>query len=386
VGHRGSLCTVGDRTGPLTGVRVIEAGSYVSGPFAGQMLADLGAEVIKVENPAGGDSFRTFGRPSFPVSPVFANCNRGKRSVAPDLKDPVDRDRLLRLVESSDVWLCNWRPGVADRLGLGDQALTAVNPRLIRAYISGYGSDGPGSGGPVFDLVVQAASGLMDALAESGRPQVLPGYPVDKITAMMAAQAVLAALFSRERNGTGDRIDISMLSAAAYVDFPELFANRTFIEDQADDPRNRHAVSLRALKARDGWVVVAPVSGRAIKSACDAVGHPEWGDEVRSITDQSEMAGALFDRLETVLPSETVAHWVDLFAGWDVPAAECLSMDSHLEDPKVLAQGIYRVTDWEGFGRVRVVRYPARFASEGTLGATGPPPAVGADSGQLFGH
>ena len=371
--------------GPLHGVRVIEAGSYVSGPFGGQMLADLGAEVIKVENPLGGDAFRRFGHPSFPVSAVFANCNRGKRSVAPNLKEPDDRERLLGLVATSDVWMSNWRPGVAERLGLGDDVLAQTNPRLIRTYITGYGGEGPGTGGPVFDLIVQATSGLMDALAKSDRPQVLPGYPVDKVTAMMAAQAITAALFARERRGVGDRIDISLLSAASYVDFLELFANRTFVEGQPEDPRNRHAVSLRALAASDGWIAVAPVSGHAIRSACEAVGHPEWADEVRSFTEQSDMAAALFDRLDTVLPGEPVAHWLELFAKWDVPAAECLSMDAHLDDPQVRSQGMYQLTDWEGFGPVRVVRYPAEFGSAGKLIVTEPPPSVGADDEELLG-
>ena len=371
--------------GPLDGVRVIEAGSYVSAPFAGQMLADLGAEVIKVENPPGGDAFRHFGHTKFPVSPVFANCNRGKRSVTPNLKDPADRDRLLRLVASSDVWMSNWRPGVAERLGLDDEVLAKDNPRLIRLYITGYGGRGPGTSGPVFDLIVQAASGLMDALAQSDRPQVLPGYPVDKFTAMMAAQAVTAALFARERRGTGERIDISMLAAASYVDFLELFANRTFVDGQPADAHNRHAVSLRALRASDGWIAVAPVSGHAIRSVCEAVGHPEWAGEVRSFADQSDMAAALFDRVETVLPGETVAHWLDLFAKWDVPAAECLTMDAHLDDPQVGSQDIYRLTDWDGFGRVRVVRYPAEFGSAGKLGVTEAPPPVGRDNEELLG-
>lgn len=357
----------------------------MSGPFAGQMLADLGAEVIKVENPLGGDAFRHFGRPSFPVSAVFANCNRGKRSISPDLKDPVDRARLLRLVATSDVWLCNWRPGVAERLDLGDEVLAGTNPRLIRAYISGYGGEGPGTDGPVFDLIVQASSGLMDSIARSDRPQVLPGYPVDKLTSMMTAQAVLAALFARERSGKGERVDLSMLSATAYVDYPELFANRTFLEGQPGEARNRHAVSLRALPAKDGWMAVAPVSGQAIRSACGAVGHPEWEDQVRSFADQSDMAEALFDRLETVLPAETVSHWLQLFAKCDVPAAECLTMDAHLESEQVRAQDIYRVSQWEGFGPVRVVRYPAAFASAGKLRVSDPPPAVGADNQELLG-
>jgi crotonobetainyl-CoA:carnitine CoA-transferase CaiB-like acyl-CoA transferase len=368
----------------LDGVRVIEAGSYVSGPFAGQMLADLGAEVIKVETPPDGDAFRRFNRPSTAVSPIFANCNRGKKSVAPNLKDPDHRARLLRLVASSDVWMSNWRPGVAERLGLGDHDLVAANDKLIRAYLTGYGSEGPAAGDPVFDLIVQAASGVTDASSSLDRPQMLPGFPIDKMTAMMATQAILASLFARERTGAGDRIDISMLSTASYVDFVELFANRTFLEDAPKDPRNLHAVSLRPLPARDGWLAIAPVSGRAIRATCEVAGHPEWVAEMRSMTDQTQVASALFDRLETVLPAEHAAHWLELLAKNDVPAALCLTMDAHLEDPQVRQQGIYRVVDWEGFGRVRVVRYPAEFGSSGQVGSGDPPPAVGGNNHELL--
>ena len=141
------------------------------------MLADLGAEVIKVEPPPAGDAFRHFLRPSAAVSPIFANCNRGKRSVSPNLKDADQRARLLRLVASSDVWVSNWRPGVAERLGLGDEALLAANGRLIRAYITGYGPQGPAAGDPVFDLIVQAASGVTHA-SSPGRPAAdTSGFP-----------------------------------------------------------------------------------------------------------------------------------------------------------------------------------------------------------------
>jgi crotonobetainyl-CoA:carnitine CoA-transferase CaiB-like acyl-CoA transferase len=370
--------------GPLDGVRVIEAASYVSGPFAGQMLADLGAEVIKVETPPAGDAFRHFGRPSSSVSPIFANCNRGKRSVSPNLKDDDQRARLLRLVSSSDVWMSNWRPGVAERLGLGDEQLVAANPGLIRAYITGYGSEGPAAGNPVFDLIVQAASGATHASSPVDQPQMLPGFPVDKITSMMTVQAVVAALFSRERTGAAERVDISMLSAAAYVDFVELFANRTFLQGQPEDPRNLHAVSLRPLPTADGWVALAPVSGRAIRATCEVVGHPEWVEELRSIADQTQMAGALFDRLETVLPSQPADHWLARLAKHDVPAALCMTMDAHIDDPQVRRQGIYRIVDWEGFGPVRVVRYPAEFESAGRVGSEQPPPEVGRDNPDLL--
>ena len=370
--------------GPLHGVRVLDVGSYVSGPYAGQMLADLGAEVIKVESPPAGDPFRHFGRPGTPVSPIFANCNRGKASVAPNLRQPAGRAALLRLVATSDVWLCNWRPGVADRLELGDDVLASANDRLIRVYVTGYGADGPMVSSPVFDTIVQATSGLTDALSKGDRPVVLPGFPVDKITAGMVVQACLAALYARERHGQGDRVDISMLATAAYNGFVELFANRTFVDGQPDDPRNYHAIGLRPLRTADGWLVLAPVSGSAIRQACEVVGHPEWAAELRAATTQSQLTASLFDRLESVLPDASTEEWLERFGANDVPAARCLTMDEHLAHPQVESQAIYRLVEWDGLGEVRIVRYPAVFGSYGALAATEAPPAVGVDHDRLL--
>ena len=366
---------------PLDGVRVLEAASFVSAPFAGQMLADLGAEVIKIEAPPAGDAFRRFNRPAGPYNPMFANCNRGKRSVLADAKDEATRRELLQLVAGSDVWMTNWRPGVADRLGLGDDVLAAANPRLIRIYITGYGDAGPRSGAPVFDTIMQATSGLTDALAQGDRPTVLAGFPLDKVTATMAVQAVLAALYARERDPErrGDRIDLSMLAAAAYNNFVELFANRTFVDTQPADAHNRHAIGLRPLQAKDGWITISPVSGLAIRNMCEAVGHPEWADELRALSDQSQVAAVLFDRLETVLPAKTVDEWLELLTERDVPAARCLTMDEHLADAQVQLQDLYRVEQWDGIGAVRTVRYPARFGGE-RQGAAGPAPTIGHDT------
>jgi crotonobetainyl-CoA:carnitine CoA-transferase CaiB-like acyl-CoA transferase len=361
-------------TGPLEGIRVLEAASFVSGPYVGQMLADLGAEVVKVEAPPRGDAFRRFNRPAAAYSPIFANCNRGKLSITLDLKDEDQRARLLELIADADVWITNWRPGVADRLGLGDDVLAGRNPRLIRLYVSGYGETGPRADSPVFDTIVQATSGLTDALAQGDAPQVLAGFPVDKMTATLAAQSVLAALFARERSGEGERIDVSMLAAAAYVNFVELFANRTFLDGAPLEARNLQATGLRALPAKDGWLTLAPVSGAAIRALCELVDHPGWADELRGLSDQTRVAAELFRRLEPELPSRTVDEWVELFASRDIPAARCLTMDEHLEDEQVQLEEIYRIEDWEGIGRVRTVRYPARFASVGRLGASGPAP------------
>ncbi|HMG40275.1 MAG TPA: CoA transferase [Acidimicrobiales bacterium] len=361
---------------PLAGVRVVEASSWVSGPYAGLMLADLGAEVIKVEPPTG-DPFRRFRRPTTPVSAEFANCNRGKRSVALDLKSPADRQALLDLVAQSDVFMCNWRPDVADRLRLGDAALAAANERLIRVYITGYGAAGPEAGAPAFDSVVQARSALCHAGSPDGTPVLLPGYPVDKTTGILAAQAVLAGLFARERDGSGERIDIAMLDVAAYVDFVELFANRTFVEGQPEEATNVQATSLRPLPASDGWLVLAPVSGAQVGALCRAVGHPEWVDELRAQPTAAESAALLFERLERVLRGRPQAEWLALFDAHDVPAAPCLTIDEHLADPQVAHNEIYELDDWPGMGPVRTVRYPALFARRGPLRAATSPPELG---------
>ena len=344
------------------------------------MLADLGAEVIKVESPFGGDAFRRFGRPDGPYSAVFANTNRGKRSVALDLKDNGSRSELVELVESSDVWLTNWRPGVADRLGLGDEVLVDRNPRLIRVYISGYGNRGPRAAAPVFDTIVQAASGLTHALSNNHEPALLAGFTIDKLTAAMATQAVLAALLARERGRPAERIDLSMLATAAYIDFLELFANRTFTDSAPDEARNLQATGLRALRTRDGWMVTAPVSGSAIRNLCEVVGHPEWADELRRLDDQTRVAAELFTRLDGVLPQRTTDEWLELLHAQDVPAARCLTMDEHLADPQVLSEDLYRIEKWDGVGLVRTVRYPAVFGSVGRMGAPGPAPFLGQDS------
>jgi crotonobetainyl-CoA:carnitine CoA-transferase CaiB-like acyl-CoA transferase len=369
---------------PLDGVRVIEAASYLSGPYTGQMLADLGAEVIKVEAPPRGDDFRRFNRPPALYSPIFANANRGKRSVLADLKDPAQREAVLDLVATSDVWITNWRPGVAERLGMSDDALADRNPRLVRLYLSGYGAEGPRADAPVFDTVIQATSGLTHALAGGDQPSLLPGFPLDKTTAALAAQAVTAALFARERTGQGERIDMSMLAAAAYVNFVELFANRTFVDAQPDEARNLQAIRLRPLRAKDGWLTLAPVSGAGIKKLCETIDHPEWAGQLQALGDQRQLAAALFTRLDTVFPTRTVDDLLKLLSDCDIAAARCLSMDEHLADPQVAIQDIYRIENWDEVGQVRTVRYPAMFASAGRLAAPGPAPRAGQDNSRYL--
>ena len=375
----------GAKRGPLAGVTVVEAATYMTGPYATLQLADLGADVIKVEAPGSGDTFRNFGRPPTYVSAPFANMNRGKRSVVLDLKAPDDNAKFFGLLADADVFLCNWRAGVADSLGLTDEAFETCNPRLIRVLITGYGQDGPFSAEPAFDTAVQARSGLMDALSPDGVPRILPGYPVDKITALMATQAVLAALYERERTGRGERIDLAMLDAAASVNFPDLFTNRVFLDHQPEDPHNRHLFTLRPLPASDGWLVIAPATARQMKYAMEAVGHPEWVDEVLSVKQQVALVNMLFDRISEVTPTATVDEWIERFRAHDVACAPCAMMDDLLDDPQVAHNDLFRTAAWEDAGTARYVRYPAVFKSWGHLVADDPPPRLGAHNDEILG-
>lgn len=360
--------------GPLTGVRVIEAASYMSGPLAGMMLADLGAEVVKVEAPGGGDPFRTLGRPTTPSSALFANCNHGKQSVVLDLKSEAGRGGLRGLLTGADVFLCNWRPGVAESLGFDDEALVGLNPRLVRCFITGYGTGGPLGDEPAFDTVAQAVSGLTDALSADGSPQLLAGYPVDKITASGAAQAILAALYARERSGAGERIDLSMLDATAYFQFPELLTNRVFLDHQPASARNTQALGIRPVPTRDGWMVIAMVTGRQIRDTVQMLGHEDWALELRAIADQGDMVRELFDRVERVTATMHTEELLHRLREIGVPCAPCLGIDEHLADEQVAHNELYRVEEWPGYGQVRVIRYPAVFSTWGAIGAAGSAP------------
>ena len=350
----------------------------MSVPFAGMMLADLGADVVKVEPPKG-DPFRRFGRPKAAMAAVFVNANRGKKSVVLDLKQSTDRRQLGALLRDSDVVLSNWRPGVAARLGLGDDALAEINPRLIRVYVSGYGSTGPDRDKPSYDSVVQARSGLTWAQGCDDKPTLAVGYLVDKMTATMAAQATMAALYRRSVTGEGDAIEVPMLDVMAYLNFPEIFATRTFVDAEPVDARNRQMMANHPLEAIDGWIVLSPVSAEQIRAALTAVGHPEWAESVLAAPDGRDMTERLIERIESQTRSLTVAECFARFDAHDVPVGHCLDLDEHLVDPQVRHNELYEIVDHPQLGRVRQVRYPARSRRWGTLRGGGLAPMLDAD-------
>ncbi len=352
---------------PLEGFTVLDACVYLAGPFAALTLADLGAEVVKVEPPEG-DPMRRFGKLWKGTGAMFINMNRGKRVQTLDLKDPEALAEFRRLAARSDVLLENWRPGVADRLGLTDESLWAGNPRLVHCSVTGFGHSGPRSRTPAFDTVVQALSGLAWFHSREGRPQPLRTYVVDKLTGLFAAQAVLAALLQRERTGAGSRVDVDMLSVAAYFNFPDLFATRTGVDDDEQVEPEKEVGQNSVLPTSDGWVAVAPNKGAQVKRACEAVGHPEWIAELKQAKDTQSVNRILMSNLASVTGGMTTAEAVAAFEAHDVPAAPVLDLDGAIADPQAVHAGIYPTRQDPDLGELRSARYPGRFTAAPMLG------------------
>lgn len=347
-------------TGPLRGVRVLEVAQYVAGPMAAMMLADLGADVVKIEPPGKGDAFRTYGLRYEGYAAFWVNVNRGKRSVALDLKDPEGAARCRELARRADVILLTSRPGVLDSAGLDDESLATLNPRLVRVYVTGYGSSGPRADEPVYDNLVQGLSGLAAFQSGEAGSDVLAPMVVDKTTAVFVAQATTAALYERQSSGVGRRIDVSLLDAAAYWNFPDMFQDRTFMADE----RRLQRLGSSIVRTKDGGIIVSPVSGRQLRNAAEAFGHPEWIDDFKQIPDHTVLMREAVRRFASVALTLTSAEALDLLRQYDVPAAPVLDLDEHLDDPQVRHNRLYEIVSDQRFGDVRVVRYPGVFDGE----------------------
>jgi crotonobetainyl-CoA:carnitine CoA-transferase CaiB-like acyl-CoA transferase len=366
--------------GPLQGTKVVEIASFVTGPFAAMMLADMGAEVIKVEPPTG-EPFRRFGRRVAGMSVNFLNANRNKKDVAIDLAEARGAAELTTLLEHADVLVTNWRPGVAERLGLAVEEVRRRFPRLVWVRISGFGPDGPLAATPAFDGLIQARSGLAVAQGDDA-PHAVWAWLADKSTAAFAVQAVLAALVQRGVTGEGAVIELPMLDAFAYFNFPDLLTERTIL-GEADRPAlNPQMRSVRPVPTRDGWVLLAPVRGAQLKRALVAFGHADRVDELKGL-DPATASHRFFEIAAASTPSKTTTEWLEIFATLDVPAAPVLDFDAHLTDPQILHNQTYvEVTD-SRFGTIRQPRFPARF-STGDAGIA-PAPELDQDRAEVFG-
>jgi crotonobetainyl-CoA:carnitine CoA-transferase CaiB-like acyl-CoA transferase len=324
----------------LKGVRIVEQGTFITGPCTGMMLADLGADVIKIESP-DGDPYRAYQGGSY--SPHFQAYNRNKRSLALDLKQPGDRALFETLVREADVFIQNFRPGTADRLGAGAQRLQQLNPKLVYCSISGFGADGPYVDRPSYDSVAQALSGFLSVVVDEDRPRFLGPALADAITGIYAAYGVLGALFDRSRTGRGRVVEVSMLEAMAHFavePYAAYFALGT-VPRSSDRPRLAQAHILRT---GDGGLIAIHLSSlekfwTGLIAALQAPGlaaDPRFSTRLARIDNYD----ALGKELDALFSRQPTAYWVDRLGSNDVPFAPINRVDAAVRDPQVQHLGL----------------------------------------------
>jgi crotonobetainyl-CoA:carnitine CoA-transferase CaiB-like acyl-CoA transferase len=346
----------------LAGIRVVEQGTFITGPCAGMMLADLGADVIKVESPEG-DPYRAYQGGQY--SPHFQAYNRNKRSIALDMKRPDDCELFRSLVREADVYIQNFRPGTAERLGAGVAKLFDLNPRLVYCSISGFGATGPYAGHPSYDSVAQALSGFLSVVVDYRRPQFLGPALADAITGLYGSQGILSALVQRGRTGHGCHVEVSMLEAMAHFavePFAAFFAlGQT--PSSADRPRLAQAYILHTADARLIAIHLSSLE-KFWEGLVTALAAPELARDPRFNTRERRIAeyDALRHELDTRFARQPLAHWVERLRAQDVPHAPVNRIDDVVHDPQVEHLGIVVPVE-EAHAATQSVRPALRFDS-----------------------
>jgi crotonobetainyl-CoA:carnitine CoA-transferase CaiB-like acyl-CoA transferase len=322
-------------SGVLSGVRIVEQGTFITGPCTGMMLADLGADVIKIESP-GGDPYRAYQSGHF--SPHFQAYNRNKRSLALDLRAAPDGALFRDLIRDADVYIQNFRPGAADRLGAGAQQLQELNPRLVYCSISGFGADGPLADRPVYDSVAQALSGFLSVVVDPERPRFMGPALADAITGIYAAYGILGALFERSRTGRGRVVEVSMLEAMAHFavePFAAFFALGQ-VPRSSDRPRLAQAYILHTL---DGGLLAIHLSSleKFWDGLVAALGLPELKQDPRFATRLARIENheALNAALDATFSQQPAEYWAEQLSQHDVPFAPVNRIDEVVDDPQV---------------------------------------------------
>ena len=340
----------------LDGISVLEFASYVSGPYAGMMLADLGAEVIKIEPPDGGDPFRGWGAADY--SATFGSVNRNKKSIVLDLKTEDGLSAARALAESADVLIENFRAGTMDRLGLGYEQLKRANPRLVYTSITGFGQTGPYAARAGYDTVGQAMSGLLSVLTNLDDPEPMGISLSDHLTGMMAAYGILGALMARERTGRGQRVETSLLAAS--IAFLGENAAR-FFETGKSPSRETRARSAQVYAFVDadgkGFVVHLSSPTKFWRGLTEVAGHPEWQDDARFKTkrDRQENYRVLHGLLAGIFRAEPRDVWLRKLEAHDVPSAPIYGLDEVFADPQVAHLGLIRQIPHNKLGHVSLV-------------------------------
>jgi crotonobetainyl-CoA:carnitine CoA-transferase CaiB-like acyl-CoA transferase len=369
--------------GVLKDVRVLEQGTFITGPACGMMLGDLGADVIKVEQPGTGDPFRAFKGGLY--SPHFQTYNRNKRSITLNPKEPADRERLYQLVKTADVYIQNFRPGVAEQLGMGEQRLRELNPRLVYCSISGFGPTGPAAARPSYDTVAQAASGYLKLLVNPANPRVVGPAIADAVTGFYAAYGVLGALYERSRTGRGRKVEVSMLEAMAHWNLDAF--THYYSAGEVMGPFSRPRVSQSyVLECKDGkWIALHMSSPEKFwQGLANAIERPDLFQDPRFASREARIAHQedIIALLSGIFAQRTRTEWCNRLLGEDVPHAPMYGTDEALQDPQAQHLQLLVSARHPTMGEFRTVRPPVTFDGERSLSVR-PPPTLGEHNAEL---
>lgn len=372
-------------TGPLSGIRIIDLTNVVSGPMATMMLADQGADVIKVER-ADGDFTRQLATRRGGHSASYLNNNRNKRSIVLDLKNPDDLETVKQLVADADVFVQNFRPGVVERLGLGYEALKALNPRLVHMSIAGFGFDGPLVAKPVYDPLIQALSALttVQAGSDAERPRLVRTILPDKLTAVQASQAITAALLARERTGEGQKVTLSMLDTVAAFLWGSDMNGHTFVGDELEKEESQSFMDL-IYDVADGYLSISIMQDKHWQALAEATGRPDILEDPRfgSAEKREINKDARLKLTQTIVKDMKRDVLLARLEQAGVPCAPVLTRTEMRQHPQMQANGTFIEYDHPTAGRLRQARPPALF--HGTpSGAVKPAPELGEHTDEIL--
>lgn len=364
--HDGAT-TPAQPAGPMSGIKVVDMSVMIAGPLAAMMLADQGADVVKVESPGMGDMMRHLGSSKNGMTGIYVNNNRGKRSLVIDVKQAAGVDAMRLLIADADVVIQNFRPGAMERMGLGWHEMHELNPDLIYTSISGYGPDGPNSGRRAYDNVIQAASGLASVQAHpaTGVPELFRTLLCDKATAYTATQAITAALFARERGtARGQHIELAMIDTAVAFMWPDSAMDAVLLDDDAT-----HAPTIAsmygAVQLADGYAATSVVTESEFRAQCNTYGRPDLVDDPRFADGRLRATNrsALNAELKASAAMTTTVEFAQRAADFDLPAAVVQTLDHLPEDPQIINNSVFVEREHPIAGRVREPRPAARFGA-----------------------
>jgi len=372
----------------LSGIKVIDLSRNLAAPFCTMLLSDLGAEVIKVEAPGKGDDARSYGPILNGKSGYFISVNRGKKSVELNLKDPADKEKLGKLLEDADVMIDNFRPGVLDRLGITQEWVNSINPKIIFASLTGFGQTGPYRTKAAYDMVVQGYGGLMSITGNPGSGPTRVGVSIGDLAAgLFMTIGIIADLYAREKTGNGDRLDVAMLDCQ--VALLENSIVRYFSTGKLPQPiGNRHAsiTPFEMFATKDSHIIICAGNSKNWQDLCNALNRPDWLADERFATNDSRTRehDALNAEITAELASRTTREWIDILEAAGVPCGPVNTVADIAVDEQVKARDMIVSIDYPELGEIRSPGCPIKSARYSTIPRT-PAPDLGQHNQEIFG-